>query len=420
MSYVLIVDDEIDLLELLELFVASSYSGEIVTADGGEAAMDVLHDRGAPLMLISDYRMPHGDGVFLCDNFSRLHPSVPFVVCSGNPVDELRGVFPKAAGFVIKPDIRGPLTELVRRLAGGAVAQKYVRVPLQTLMRLGIFAFDSYVRLSEQKFVKVRHASEPLGDNELDELLTKYRGELYITEADAIEMGEALLRLTRGEGHSTLKSGDGVEHALTAVLSYAQVFGWTEDAVKASHKFIVNSIEVWSKQKGWIGFLPSATKNERYNSHVLRVSQLGYLFAQQAGLTTASAGEKLTMAAMLHDATIAGKEFEDTNNFKEENWRDHPLKTAEMARRLPGVLNDVDHIILQHHERPDGKGFPRGLFGHQIAPLSAVFILAHEFLDFVGDREIDDTLLAQFKNEREMYLKGATFGRFAPLFNLRT
>jgi response regulator RpfG family c-di-GMP phosphodiesterase len=420
MTYVLIVDDEIDLLELLELFVASSYSGEIVTADSGEAALDVLRERGAPLMVVSDYRMPHGDGVFLKDQLSRLHPKVPFVICSGNPIQQLQTLFPQAQGYVVKPDIREPLIELVRRFTGETVAKKYVRVPLQTLMRLGIFAFDSYVRLSEQKYVKVRHASEPLGDNELDELLTKYRGEIYITETDAIEMGEALLRLTRGESHSTLHTGEGVENALSAVLSFAEVFGWTEDAVKASEKFIVNSIAVWSKQKDWMGFLPSAKKHQRYNSHVLRVAQLSYLFAEQAGLTTASAGEKLTMAAMLHDATIAGKEFEDTSTFKEESWRDHPLKTAEMARKLPGVLNDVDHIILQHHERPDGKGYPRGLFAQQISPLSAVFILAHEFLDYVGDRAIDGTLLEQFKLERSSFLKGATFGRFAPIFEQGT
>ena len=28
--------------------------------------------------------------------------------------------------------------------------------------------------------------------------------------------------------------------------------------------------------------------------------------------------------------------------------------------------------MLQHHEQPDGSGFPRGLYHHQIAPLACV------------------------------------------------
>jgi HD-GYP domain-containing protein (c-di-GMP phosphodiesterase class II) len=35
-------------------------------------------------------------------------------------------------------------------------------------------------------------------------------------------------------------------------------------------------------------------------------------------------------------------------------------------------------IIAQHHERADGTGFPRGLAQTYIAPLGAVFIVAHD------------------------------------------
>jgi hypothetical protein len=46
---------------------------------------------------------------------------------------------------------------------------------------------------------------------------------------------------------------------------------------------------------------------------------------------------------------------------------------------------DVDIIIHQHHERPDGKGFPAKLNYMKINPLSAVFILAHEIMNFHKD-----------------------------------
>jgi response regulator RpfG family c-di-GMP phosphodiesterase len=45
------------------------------------------------------------------------------------------------------------------------------------------------------------------------------------------------------------------------------------------------------------------------------------------------------------------------------------------------IPSDVDIVVLQHHERPDGTGFPRGLHSHQISPLASVFIVAHDILD---------------------------------------
>ena len=44
--------------------------------------------------------------------------------------------------------------------------------------------------------------------------------------------------------------------------------------------------------------------------------------------------------------------------------------------------------MLQHHERPDGSGYPRGLNATQISPLGALFIIAedlvHEALEGEG------------------------------------
>ncbi len=41
---------------------------------------------------------------------------------------------------------------------------------------------------------------------------------------------------------------------------------------------------------------------------------------------------------------------------------------------------DTDLIILQHHERPDGSGFPRGLTHTRIGTLASLFILAEDLV----------------------------------------
>ena len=46
------------------------------------------------------------------------------------------------------------------------------------------------------------------------------------------------------------------------------------------------------------------------------------------------------------------------------------------------VPADVDTIIRQHHEKADGKGFPRSLSHQYIAPLAVVFIIAHDLTQY--------------------------------------
>src|SRR6185437_16447632 len=59
-------------------------------------------------------------------------------------------------------------------------------------------------------------------------------------------------------------------------------------------------------------------------------------------------------------------------------FKAHPAKAAEIARQFQEVPPDVDVIVTQHHERPDGAGFPRGIGYAYIAPLAMVFIVAHD------------------------------------------
>jgi HD-GYP domain-containing protein (c-di-GMP phosphodiesterase class II) len=62
------------------------------------------------------------------------------------------------------------------------------------------------------------------------------------------------------------------------------------------------------------------------------------------------------------------------------------LAAAEVAKQFSEVPPDVDLIIAQHHERPDGSGFPRGLSSTYIAPLSAIFIVAHDMTQYAIEK----------------------------------
>jgi HD-GYP domain-containing protein (c-di-GMP phosphodiesterase class II) len=70
----------------------------------------------------------------------------------------------------------------------------------------------------------------------------------------------------------------------------------------------------------------------------------------------------------------------------DSDWRGirrHPDIGAELLRDI-GVYGPVSDIVRAHHERVDGRGYPRGLTGAEIPPIARVVAVA----------EVYDTLTA--------------------------
>lgn len=58
--------------------------------------------------------------------------------------------------------------------------------------------------------------------------------------------------------------------------------------------------------------------------------------------------------------------------------RRHPEQGAEIIRRLEGY-EEVAELILCHHERTDGRGYPRGLQGNEIPLLARMIAIADTY-----------------------------------------
>ena len=105
---------------------------------------------------------------------------------------------------------------------------------------------------------------------------------------------------------------------------------------------------------------------------------------------------KLSLACTMHDMTLDDDDLARIESLTDprlelfrpeqvEAFKNHPQEAAKLIKDSKEFPADVDFIVAQHHERPDGSGFPRGLMKLRIAPLSCVFILAHEFVNRIEE-----------------------------------
>lgn len=105
-----------------------------------------------------------------------------------------------------------------------------------------------------------------------------------------------------------------------------------------------------------------------------RVLMVALQLAQKMGIK-GRAMQALELGAILHDVGILAIPAEiltKSGPLSEDEWRivrAHPLVGSKLVREI-GFARGVAPIVLHHHERYDGQGYPTGLKGHSI-PLPA-------------------------------------------------
>lgn len=101
--------------------------------------------------------------------------------------------------------------------------------------------------------------------------------------------------------------------------------------------------------------------------------------------------DELEVLAMLHDigkVAIDDHILQKPGQLNEEEWdviKKHPETGYRIAQAIPDLVNIADYI-LAHHERWDGKGYPRGLAGEDIPLLSRILSVVDAFDAMTQDR----------------------------------
>ena len=126
------------------------------------------------------------------------------------------------------------------------------------------------------------------------------------------------------------------------------------------------------------------------HGHSLNVGRLSWAVAKHIGFTEKEA-DSVYHAGLLHDigkiamhndildnlGRLSGKEFEQIKK--------HPVIGARILKPL-SFLDHVAKLILHHHERFDGSGYPQGLAGEEIPLGSRIIAVCDSFDAMVSDR----------------------------------
>ncbi len=117
--------------------------------------------------------------------------------------------------------------------------------------------------------------------------------------------------------------------------------------------------------------------------HVWRVSQFAKLLATKIGLLEEEA-IKISIAAYLHDLGKVGipddilRKTEALTDAEYAIVKTHPSIGSKLLNSHP-LAEMVSSAASDHHERMDGKGYPRGLHGEQLSLTARIVSIADAF-----------------------------------------
>jgi len=137
--------------------------------------------------------------------------------------------------------------------------------------------------------------------------------------------------------------------------------------------------------------------------HARRVARYANLLGRGMGLAENEL-KSLYFSALLHDIGLL--KLDAMGEWTQERVELHPLLAYEMIKDIT-LWKDLAPLILHHHERWDGRGYPERLHGTDI-PLASRIIGASEAFDIITSKNSYKTPLPYALAIREMEAHSGT------------
>ena len=162
--------------------------------------------------------------------------------------------------------------------------------------------------------------------------------------------------------------------------------------IRSAEVAVNGCIELLSKNPKKVADILRTLVGQPYGiRHALSTSLVALILGDAAGFKSAHSKEIIGMGAMLHDVGMSRLTFnpEIEGDLTAEQWqqvKEHPQVGKRMVDTLPNVPREVFTIILEHHEQPNGMGYPNGMHGPAIYIPSKIVSIADSFTALISAR----------------------------------
>jgi HD-GYP domain-containing protein (c-di-GMP phosphodiesterase class II) len=258
--------------------------------------------------------------------------------------------------------------------------------------------FDVYLKLSEENFAHVFSRSTGLDYKRLAQYIQKGVLELHIRPEDeehykafAARSAEAIFTdpaTSQEKKIATLLNM--TEQNMAELFTQINV---SEDTAASSQRVIRNYVDLMTQSPNTLAIILKLVSHGEYlYYHAIAVAIFSMFIAKASGQFDSKTLEIVGMGGFLHDigCTQMPKEIVcSPTDLSEEQWHDmheHPKNGLRLIENTPSIPDEVRHIVYQHHESPNGKGYPNGISGANIYYPAKIVALGDAFSALISKR----------------------------------
>jgi PAS domain S-box-containing protein/putative nucleotidyltransferase with HDIG domain len=402
----IIEDSEDDALLVVRVLQKGGYDPEYERVETADAMREAL-GRGAWDIIISDYNMPHFSGYGALELYKERGFDIPFIIVSGVIGEEIAvaAMVSGAHDYVMKNNLPRLIPAIQREL-GDAESRRGRKQVVEELYRTNILLtsivenIPNMIFLKDAKdlrFVRFNQAGEDLlgysredllGKNDYD-FFPKEQADFFTQNDREVLRGKKVVDIpeenlqTRNNGVCTLHTQKvpimdvkGEPAYLLGISADITDRKRAEENLKETTEKLRNSLI------GTIKAMSSMveTRDPYTAGHQRRVSRLARAIAQEMALST-DIVDTIRTAGIIHDIgkiSIPAEILSKPGKLSDTEFsliKIHSQTGYDILRDV-GLPYPVAEMVLQHHERLNGSGYPQGLKNGQILLESQIIAIA--------------------------------------------
>ncbi|HTG01819.1 MAG TPA: HD domain-containing phosphohydrolase [Nitrospirota bacterium] len=450
---ILVVDDE-EMIRELCVHILADEGYQVTTAPNGALALSEL-ERGPFDLLVTDIKMPEMDGLELFEKVKeRKNDLVTIFITGHGTLDTaIESMTRGVDGFVLKPFTQEELVNTVERaISRSRLKNENIRlkalIPLFEISKLLVTEIDlahlfkiitevlvqefsvdrvSLMLMDESSGNLVIRASHGLATDtalkarrKIGEgvagLVLKYRRPLIISQGKHPD-AEVMEAINREDMPASSMSVPLIgKNKLFGVLNVSRFSGPPFTTSDLQIVLILSSQVVTAMENAALyeeqrenyfrtvqALVAAVEAKDPYTRwHSTNVAKYAVAIARDMGMSPSQL-EEIHIASILHDVGKIGiseliiSKPERLSREEFDIMKDHPAHGLRILEPI-GFSSSITSAIYQHHERYDGKGYPQGLAGEQIAVPARILNVADTIDAMISERPYRGTI------SREMVL----------------
>jgi HD-GYP domain-containing protein (c-di-GMP phosphodiesterase class II) len=332
--------------------------------------------------------MPTGLGLEVAD-FNKGHYRIPIILISG--LDELanqeQSLRQKYLNFnyISKPFKPTYLIEKIKDI---------LQIPVCDFNDLNLYRLkasyyldnfenvisDVYISLNKTKYIKYI-AKEDIDRTRLESLVAKNITYVYVDKQVFYHfMNKRCEELS--SKFIEVEKNDDVFHLTAETLVFLKdslsPFSVSSEQIELVHVCVKKCVEKLATNNEISLLLSDFFAKQGYLvGHTMLLIHVGFLLANKSGFGSDIFLEKLVLAALFHDIVLQDDEqAQYLMKPNRQELRDHPNQACNYAEQFQLISDEVKYAIRDHHELPDGSGYPAGKNEQDLSQFSALFIVS--------------------------------------------